>query len=44
MDKHFESKLAVLGASSDLAESLVMLSKKILWQDNGVEYIPDKRH
>ena len=44
MDKHFESKLAVLGASSDLAESLVMLSRKILWQDNGVEYIPNKRH
>ena len=44
MDKHFESKPAVLGASSDLAKSLVMLNRTILWQDNGIAYIPDNRH
>ena len=41
MDKHFESKHTVV-ASSDLAESLVMLNTKIVWQDNGIAYIPDK--
>ena len=44
MDEHFESKPTVTGASSDLAKSLVMPSRKILWQDNGIAYFPDKRH
>ena len=43
-DKHFGSKHTVMGASSDLAKSLVMLNRKILWQDNGIAHIPDKRH
>ena len=33
MDTHFESKHTVMGASSELAKSLVMLNRKILWQD-----------
>ena len=36
LDKHFESKHTSMGASSDLAKSLVMLNRKILWQDNGI--------
>ena len=44
MDKHFESKHTVVGASSDLAKSLVMLNRKILRQDNGIAYIPDNKH
>ena len=36
MDKHFESKHTVMGASSDLAKSLVMLNSRIVWQDNGI--------
>ena len=44
MDKHFESKHTVMGAFSDLAKSLVMLNRKILWQDNGIAKIPGKRH
>ena len=35
MDKHFESKHTVV-ASRDLAESLVMLNRKILWLDYGI--------
>ena len=42
VDEHFETKHTVMGASSDLAKSLVMLNRKILWQDNGIAYIPDK--
>ena len=44
MDTHFESKHTVMGASSELAKSLVMLNRKILWQDIGIAQIPDKRH
>ena len=43
VDNHFESKHTVMEASSDLAKSLVMLNRKMLWQDNGIAYIPDKR-
>ena len=42
MDKH-ESKHTMMGASSDLGESLVMLNRRIVWQDDGIAYIPDKR-
>ena len=44
MDKHFESKHTLMRPSSDLAKSLVMLNRKILWQDNGIVYILEKRH
>ena len=44
VDKHFESKHTAVWASSDLAKSLVMLNRKILWQDNGTAHIPDTRH
>ena len=44
MDKNLESKHTVMEASSGLAKSLVMLDRKILWQDNGIAYFPDKRH
>ena len=42
VDKHFKSKHTVMGASSDLSKSLVMLNRKILWQGNGNACIPDK--
>ena len=31
MDNNFESKHTVRGASGDLAKSLVMLNRKIVW-------------
>ena len=34
----------MIGASSELAKSLVMLNRKILWQDSGVAQILDRRH
>ena len=33
INKHFESKPTMLWASSDLGKSLVMLNRKITWQD-----------
>ena len=44
MGKHFESKHTMMGASSDLGESLFMLNMKIVWQEDGIAYIRDKRH
>ena len=44
MNKHSESKQTVTEASSDLGKSLVMLKRKIVRQDDGIAYIPDKRH
>ena len=43
VDKHFESKHTVMEASSGFDKSLVMLDRKMLWQDNGIAYIPDLR-
>ena len=42
MDKHFESKHTMMRASSDVAKSLVMLNRKIWWQDNGIAKILEK--
>ena len=42
--KHFKSKHRMVEASSDLGKSLVMLSRKIVWQDDGTAYNPDRRH
>ena len=39
LEKHFESKHTVMGASGNLAKSLVMLDRKIVWQDNRIAYI-----
>ena len=44
LDKHFDSKHTVVGASSDPYESLVMLNKKILWQDNGDRVYPRQKN
>ena len=41
LDKHFESKHTVMEASSKLAKLMVMLTRKIVWQDNGIAYILD---
>ena len=43
VDKHFESKHTMMAASHDLGKSLIMLNRKIVWQDSGIAYIPDKR-
>ena len=44
MDKHVESKHTMMGAFSDLGQSLVMQKRRIVWQDVRIGYIPDKRH
>ena len=40
-NKHFESKHIMMRASSDLGKSLVMLNRKIVWQEDGIAYNPD---
>ena len=42
--KHFETKHIMMGQSSDLWMSWVLLNRKIVWQDNGIENIPDNWH
>ena len=41
---HLESKHVVMRASSDLGKSLVMLNRKIVWQDDRIPYKLDIRH
>ena len=44
MNKHFESEHIMMVASGDLGKSLVMLNRKIVWEDDGIAYEPDKRN
>ena len=42
--KSFESKHTMMEASIDIGKSQVMLNRKIIWQSDGIAYIPDKIH
>ena len=40
MNELFDSKSIMMGAYCELVESLVMLNRKIVWQDDGISYTP----
>ena len=44
MDKHFEAKHTVMGESSSLKESVVMLNRRISWRNSGIMYEPNTKH
>ena len=44
MDKHFEAKHTVMGESSSLKKSIVMLNRRISWRNSGIMYEPDTKH
>ena len=44
VDKHFETEHTMMRTSSALGNSFIMLNRRLVWQKNGVDNIPDHRH